>query len=99
LGFIPAAIVCNKKTHEYEKIANHFGNIFQMLDDINEVHQDKGRYCTYFSCNIDKFGVKKTKAIAKRMIMKEIKMLEKYLADKPSLQAFKERLLKIVEKI
>jgi len=99
LGLVTAAVLTGQKMREYEIISDRFGNILQILDDIGEVQEDKGNYCTYFSCNIDRLGPRITMDIAKKMMRKENERLAKYLQDKPSLLAFDKRLMKTVGKI
>jgi hypothetical protein len=99
LGLVTAAVLTGRKIREYEIISDRFGNILQILDDIGEVQEDKGNYCTYLSCNIDRFGPRKTKDIAKKMMREENDILERHLQCKPNLLAFDKRLMKVVVKI
>jgi len=99
IGLVPAAILCGKKTNDYIKIGGCIGNIFQVLDDITEVEEDKGKYCSYFSCNLDGVGLEKAKDAARKMIDKERQSLSKLLLTKPKLRDFGLRLMEITKNI
>ena len=98
IGLVPAAILCGEKTNDYVKIGDRIGNIFQIIDDITEVNEDKEKYCTYFSCNLDNCGIDKMKEVARKMIDKENKSLLELL-NRSHLKNFHVRLTQTAKNI